>query len=366
MERKAEFAIKIERMRKYLEKAGADGVALGRSDHFAWAACGAANYVNTATDGGAAVFLLIDDKAVVITNRIEKQRLQDEEIRSLPIEVDAIAWQDDQAKHAHKTHIGNKKVLSDNGFAGLPPLGDDFTKLMMELTEAEVRRYRSLGGRAGKALQSACRDIKQNMTEREISGMIAYRCYDAGITPIVVLVAADDRILKYRHPLPTSKSAKKMVMAVLCGRRGGLIASCTRMVSFGTPTQEIIDKHAACVMVDVNFNANTMPGRRVGDVFTLAQNAYRMAGFSQEWDLHHQGGPTGYRTRYYTATQHSDDIVIPNSAYAWNPSITGTKSEDTLLVLEDHNELITQAPDWPQMEVECEHMCIERPDILVM
>jgi Xaa-Pro aminopeptidase len=366
MDRKTEFQIKRDRIGKYLEKAGADGVVLGRTDHFAWAACGASSYVNTATDNGAASLLYLDGKAVVITNRIEKQRLIDEEISSLPVDVDAIPWQQDQAGYALKKYIGDKKVLSDNGFGGLPLLDADFSKLMMDLTEAEVRRYRALGGRAGKALQTACKDIRQNMTEREIAGMVSHRCYDVGITPIVVLVAADDRIAKYRHPLPTGKTANKMVMVVLCGRRNGLIASCTRMVSFGTPTQEIMDRYAACVMVDVNFNVNTLPGTRVGDVFELAQRAYKMAGFDLEWDLHHQGGPTGYRTRYYTATQNSDDMVAANSAYAWNPSITGAKSEDTLLVLEDHNELISQAPDWPQIELECEHMSIERPDILVV
>ena len=116
----------------------------------------------------------------------------------------------------------------------------------------------------------------------------------------------------------------------------------------------------------MNFNVNTVPGARVGHVFNLAKKTYQATGFDNEWDLHHQGGPTGYRTRYYTATENSNDLVIANSAFAWNPSITGTKCEDTLLVLEDHNELITQAPDWPQIEVECEHMSIQRPDILVL
>ena len=204
------------------------------------------------------------------------------------------------------------------------------------------------------------------MTENEIAARLARRCIDEGMQPTVILVAADDRIGKYRHPLPKKNKLQKTAMVVLCARRGGLIASCTRMVSVGVPSEDLINRHAACVLVDVNFNVNTMPGRRVGDIFAAAMESYRAAGCDGEWNLHHQGGPTGYRGRYFFATEDCDDIVAPRTAYAWNPSVTGAKSEDTLLVLEDHNELITQAPDWPQIELECEHLSISRPDILVV
>lgn len=37
-------------------------------------------------------------------------------------------------------------------------------------------------------------------------------------------------------------------------------------------------------------------------------------------------------------------------AFAWNPTITGTKVEDTALVIGDNVELITSTPDWPVIE----------------
>jgi hypothetical protein len=50
--------------------------------------------------------------------------------------------------------------------------------------------------------------------------------------------------------------------------------------------------------------------------------------------------------------------------YAWNPSITGTKSEDTILVGPGSNEVLTSIPDWPMLIVEAKGQNIPRPAIL--
>jgi antitoxin VapB len=51
-------------------------------------------------------------------------------------------------------------------------------------------------------------------------------------------------------------------------------------------------------------------------------------------------------------------------AYAWNPSITGTKSEDTILVSEQENEVLTEIADWPAIEIPVGDLSIKRPAIL--
>ena len=61
----------------------------------------------------------------------------------------------------------------------------------------------------------------------------------------------------------------------------------------------------------------------------------------------HQGGLTGYAGRENKATPGMGVRVMENQAYAWNPSITGTKSEDTVLVLPDRTEIISATGQWP-------------------
>ena len=46
---------------------------------------------------------------------------------------------------------------------------------------------------------------------------------------------------------------------------------------------------------------------------------------------HHQGGPCGYQGRDYLGSPSAPGVVLENQPYAWNPSITGTKSEDTIM-----------------------------------
>jgi hypothetical protein len=48
----------------------------------------------------------------------------------------------------------------------------------------------------------------------------------------------------------------------------------------------------------------------------------------------HQGGVTAYENREVQARLDSTHQIAVGQAFAWNPSITGTKSEDTMLLTE--------------------------------
>ncbi len=87
-------------------------------------------------------------------------------------------------------------------------------------------------------------------------------------------------------------------------------------------------------------------------------------GFPNEWQLHHQGGSAGYAPREVTATPSSTQPILAGQAFAWNPSITGVKSEDTILVGEHTNEVLTEMTDWPTIDVQIGDQIIKRPAIL--
>lgn len=103
----------------------------------------------------------------------------------------------------------------------------------------------------------------------------------------------------------------------------------------------------------------------MGDVFRTGMDAYAEVGFPEEWKLHHQGGPTGYRAREFRVHAGADAVVVKNQAFAWNPSITGAKSEDTIIATSSGPIILSETEDWPKIEVEIDGVTIARPDVLI-
>ena len=60
-----------------------------------------------------------------------------------------------------------------------------------------------------------------------------------------------------------------------------------------------------------------------------------------------------------------DGVVKENQAFAWNPTITGVKVEDTIISYKDKIEVITISDDWPMIEVSLNGKVYSQPDILI-
>jgi antitoxin VapB len=256
------------------------------------------------------------------------------------------------------------KLGADGPYPGTTDLSGDLARLRANLTSEEGERFRALGRLCAEAMERAVRAVRPGQTEYQIAGSLAHEAQSRGAQAIVNLVATDGRIFNYRHPLPTSKKLERYAMLVLCGRQQGLVCSVTRFVHFGRLPDDLRRKTEAVAQVDATFIAATRPGQTLGAIFQRARAVYAETGFPDEWTLHHQGGPAGYEPREFIATPGSDDAVLLGQVYAWNPSITGTKSEDTVLVGETGNEVLTAIEDWPTLRVTVEGQDYARPAIL--
>jgi len=358
---------KLQRVRGYLDAKKLHGVFLTKQNNFSWMTGGCENRVAITSETGAATMFVGPDNICVVANNIEAPRLRNEELDELEIEVLDYPWHEESARDSIVAElIQGKKVASDTGFSRTARLGRDFDELKYSLTDAEVDRYRWLGRNCSLVVEKICTEVKHDDSEIEIAARLAAEAMTAHITPAVILIAADDRALHYRHPLPTDKKVKEHLMVVFCGRRWGLIASLTRLVHFGKLSAELGNKHKAVCTVDAAFILNSLSGVATGDVLKKATAAYKSFGFPDEWKLHHQGGPTGYEGRYYRVVPGDTRALEQNQAVAWNPSIAGTKSEDTILCTEEPAEILTPCHQWPTTQYEYEGMAISRPDIFVM
>jgi Xaa-Pro aminopeptidase len=233
------------------------------------------------------------------------------------------------------------------------------------LLPEEIKRYREITRISAKAVEAVCRDVVKGVAEYELASRITQRIMSEGGEADVALVASDGRICKYRHPLPTDKKVDQYAMLIVCGRKYGLVASLTRSVFLGDPPPDLIAKHRKTVGIDAEMISGTITGRKISDILSIGIKAYADAGYPDEWRLHHQGGAAGYACREYLATFDSEETVMPNQAFAWNPSITGTKSEDTIIVSEDGIDTLTDTGEWPCIEVITSNgLRLKRPDIL--
>ncbi len=358
-----EFDNKQKRIQALLAERKLDALLLPRVSSFAWVTCGAASYVNTASTEGAAAVLITPSGRYLMTNNIEATRLeQEEKLAAQGWEFRTTRWHEPQDALAALTR--GLKLGADGPYPGATDLSAELAHLRATLTPEEGERFRALGRLCAEAMAGAARAVRPGATEYQIAAHLAREAESRGVQATVNLIATDARIFAFRHPLPTDKKLERYAMLVLCGRRWGLVCSVTRFVHFGRLPEDLRRKAEAVARIDAIFIAATRPGASLGDIFRRATAAYAETGFADEWRLHHQGGPAGYEPREYVATPGSPEIVAAGQAYAWNPSITGTKSEDTILVAENGNEILTAMSGWPTLPVMAEGQRIPRPAIL--
>jgi antitoxin VapB len=355
---------KHRRVNDFLEQGGYDGLLLARLENFSWFTCGGDCHVNMAEETGVAAVLVRGSRKTLITNNVERPRILDEELAGQDFDEEISSWTEDALSPALQRIAPGEKIASDVDLPGVTACPAEIAQLRQSLTPEEVARLRSLGADVGAALGEASTVVERGMSEHEVAAAIASQHLSRGVSPIVVLVATDDRLLKYRHPIPTDKEVDRTVMLVVCGRRHGLIVSATRIVHFGAIPDDLRARHDAVVKVDAAFMAATRVGARIGDVFKAGLDAYAAHGFADEWQLHHQGGPAGYMAREYRATADVEDQVLPNQVFAWNPSIAGTKSEDTIVTTPDGPEIVSLSPGFPTIDVKVGHLVLPRSDIL--
>jgi Xaa-Pro dipeptidase len=356
----AELAEKDRRVRAFLDDRGLDGVLLGTLANFAWATGGRSNRVGAATEIGPAALLLTRQGRFLVTDDVEAPRLLDEELAGQAVETLTYPWHAVDLTSAVRRVVAGR-VAADVPAPGLESLWGEFAGLRWTLTAEEIDRYRWVGEHAGVAMTHALLHLRPGLSENQIAATLAEALLGFGLQPTVLLVAADERMVRYRHPLPTEKRLEQAAMLVVGARRWGLTVSLTRLVHFGEPDAELRRRHRAVAAVDDALISATRPGAVAGDVFRIGMEAYAAQGFPDEWTRLHQGGATGYVGREYRATPDTLHRVLDRQAFAWNPSITGTKSEDTILITDHGAEVLTVTPDVPHLRVGA----LLRPDILV-
>ncbi|MDQ2054731.1 M24 family metallopeptidase [Halobellus sp. H-GB7] len=343
-----------ERLTEFLDSEGLDAIWFGQPNSFAWLTTGS-NVVDRDADVGvAAAGYTRDDGFVAVTNNIEAERLADEELPE-PFDITSVPWYESSLASA----VADATAGAGAADFHVPGFDDlDASRLRRPLSATDVERYRALGRDVADALERVARELQPGDTEHEAAAGLRISLATLGIEAPVTLVGGSERAQTYRHFTPTGAQLGDYALVSVSAERGGLYASATRTVAFDSAPAWLASRHETAMRVEASALDATQravggseSSGTAGDVFDAIAGAYDTLGEPDEWRNHHQGGATGFDTREWIAAPESDEPIEAPLAYAYNPTVRGAKSEDTVLVTEDGVEVLTSTGEWPTRSV---------------
>ena len=344
-----EIEIKKQQLAELMAARNLSGILVSRHENVSWITAGHVDMrvgIPAAT-GSAAVFVRNDGKGFYLTTNNEAARMHDEEFGGLPFEPVVLPWQEGDFAKSARGLISQGVIGADTHESECESVS--LAGVRSQLQQAEIERYRLLGAMTARVVEEVVQHLEPGVTENVISAMTASLLIQKAILPSVLLMAVDDRILKYKHALPRNGRLEQFGMVNLCTRKWGLVVSMTRFVHFGPLPQKLADGFEAAAKVNAALLHATRAGASARQLYAVAKDAYAAAGFAGAENLHHQGGATGYGEREWLASPHGPEIALDRQAFAWNPSCQGGKVEDTVLLQNGAIEILTETAELPSV-----------------
>jgi antitoxin VapB len=359
----AEFETKRQRLCEHMSSAGLAAVQLELTENIAWLTAGRVDrrVLLPSSLGIATILLLRGGDAFYLAPDNEGRRLAEEDFAGLPFTAVTAPWHALDLAERARWLAGDGTIIADTTPEGASLLLDQ----RASLTETELERYRWLGSNTAQVTTNVLKSLKPGVTERAMAARIASGLLEQGIEPSVLLMAVDDRILRYKHAVAQNTTLERFGMLNLCSRRWGLCISVTRFIHFGPLPQRLHDAFAAAAEVNARLLAATKVDASAAELFAAAAEAYASLGFPGEELRHHQGGATGYGEREWLATPAGKERVVNSQAFAWNPSIAGGKVEDTVLLRDGKIELLTGTPDLPAISTKAGDLVVNSAGVLI-
>lgn len=356
-----EVSQKLSKIREVLSRHQVKAARFRGVDWFSWITGGGSSVVIFTSEVGIAEVLVTENKAFILTNEIEKRRLIEEEVTS-DFEMMTSPWfEKDGCSRLVENLVGKGLVMSDRPTENEQELPAEILNQKLTMVPEEIERYRKLAQESAVAMTEALSKSNPDWTENQLAAEGARSLWVRGIHPTLVLVAGADRLEKHRHPFPTQNPLGHRAMMVFCARRYGLYANLTRFVSFEKPTAKESERMKIVADIESVAIQNSRAGQTLSQVFSKIKNAYNEKNIFEEVPKQHFGGLTGYLSREIVAAPDTNQEIFENSVLAWNPTMPGSKIEDTILVTKNGTEILTADPAWPVFN--CRGL--NRPDVWI-
>ncbi|WP_251976887.1 M24 family metallopeptidase [Salinicola avicenniae] len=343
---------RLTTLRERLRDWRLDGVLLSSRESVAWLTQGATYHVVERSAVGVASLLVTPEQVYLVAPDNEIDRLREEEPHPFEVVAATYAWYEtaDVALARLGFDGSASRLGSDLPMTGATCIAEHLLPLRFELDALERERLSRLGQDAAGIVETIAANLRPGEREIDIEARILHDCLEAGIRPVCTLVAFDARIDRYPHPIPTDARLSQRALLTLGAERDGLNVSLTRMVRFGEVEAALLARYRQAAAIHAETLAAVRPGLSWEALFATISEAYERQGHTQGWRRHHQGGPAGYGCRDLILTPTARGQSVAHQAFAFNPTLPGVKSEDTLLLDGGGGRLVTRTGDWPTLE----------------
>lgn len=329
-----------------------------------WYTCGGRNNIIKNDDISIANILITLDKNYLLATTSDADRIMVEELSGLNFELVLHNWYNENFFNSLKKIKEVKKIGGDFEHPNIINLESELSDIRMSLTEFEIKRLKKNCLRYSKFLTDYCLGLKPGISEEKISNELNYICLNNNIYPITLMVGSDERIFRYRHPLPTKKIVEKYLLIATVAEMDGINISISRSIYFGHSPKELLEKQKVVNYIECFLYHYSIPGRKIKELFDLGKKAYYEAGYPDEWSIHPFGGIAGYKPRELLVNENQERKVRENDLFGWNPTIKGAKAEDFAIVKENSIEQLSIDKNWPYEEINIDSKKYLKPIIL--
>lgn len=356
---------KIERVRAYMEQHAYTGMVLARQDNFSWISAGGSNRVVVPREQGYGVVTITKDHIYMTAQVMDGQRIMEEELEGSGFEYVPLRWYEQPVLDRALTLAGDKPVC-DVAAPGAECKERHIYDLHFPLMPDEIERMKIAGELSDRILHKVAGQIRPDMIDSEVEAMLLYEYALHNMQCDVLLIGTEQRISKYRHPLPVGEKLGKYVFLHPAVRYRGLHCNVTRTIYFGDELPKDIQRaYDAVSYIEAYCMAQCEKHASWIDILNGQKKLLEQFGFADEWQNHYPGGRTGYFVCQADLALHASRRTMQNEAYDWFITVTGAKVEELSVNCEDGIHIFSNTGLWPSKQIEIEDRSFSIPQIMM-
>jgi hypothetical protein len=362
-DRRSDVELKQDQVADLLRGTGCDGLLVMQPENIAWLTAGAAPRGILDPEAYPLLYYSAEGRWLVASN-VDTQRVFDEEIDGLGFQLKEWPWHWGRAQLLADLTQG-RNLAADQPCEGCKLVAAELAQLRRSLTQYEMACLRALGQILSHSLEATGRTMNRGESEREIAGQIAHRLLHRGTYPVQIAVAADGRSRSYRQFAFTSAPINHYCVMTVTARKYGLCARASRAVAFDEAEPLFRREYDAACKISATYVAGSWPDSVPRAILASGQRIYQLVGAEHDFYLAPQGHVIGRAPVEQTFTPQDEDLLQPNWAVCWHPSVGAAVCCDTFLLSDDGPRAVTPCENWPLKRIRIQGSEFVRPDLLV-